>query len=187
MQNTICRAGRARARAIAVQKRKLVVVTYYSNLLHKTAFGAAMGGGIPWLWPAFDTLHFFGMVLLMGCVGVIDLRMLGVAKNLPLGPLQRLVPWGLFGFAINLITGIGFYAGNPAQYQSWAFVAKMAFVVSAGVNVLLFYVTGLYHRVSTVTAGQDVPFAAKLLAATSLFFWVGVMFWGRMLPFYRGN
>jgi hypothetical protein len=37
--------------------------------------------------------------------------------------------------------------------------------------------------VDNVGAGHDVPPAAKLVAATSLFLWVGVMYWGRMLPF----
>jgi hypothetical protein len=51
------------------------------------------------------------------------------------------------------------------------------------VNVILFYVTGLYRRVDGVGAGHDVPPAAKLTAAVSLFLWIGVMYWGRMLPF----
>jgi hypothetical protein len=29
----------------------------------------------------------------------------------------------------------------------------------------------------------DAPFAAKLIAASSLFLWLGVIYWGRMLPF----
>ena len=43
--------------------------------------------------------------------------------------------------------------------------------------------TGLYRRVDGVGAGHDVPPAAKLVAAASLFLWAGVMYWGRMLPF----
>ena len=64
-----------------------------------------MAGGIPWLWPLCETLHFIGLALLMAVVGLLDLRMLGFAKDIPLGPLQRLTPWGILGFAINLVTG----------------------------------------------------------------------------------
>ena len=162
------------------------MVTYYSKMIHDSWLGWAAGGGVPWLSPAFATLHFFGMALIIGCAGTIDLRMLGVGKGLPLGPMQRLVPWGMLGFVLNLITGIGLYAGDPGHYQSAAFAAKMAFVVLAAMNAMLFYVTGLASRVDQVTAGQDVPFAAKLVAGTSLFLWVGVIYWGRMLPFF-GN
>jgi hypothetical protein len=124
------------------------------------------------------------MALLVGCVGVLDLRMLGVAKGLPIGPMQKLLPWATLGFVINLVTGIGFYAGNPEQYQSWAFVAKIFFIALAGVNAILFYATGLYRRVNPIPAGQEAPAAAKLLALTSLILWVGVIFWGRMLPMF---
>jgi len=41
-------------------------------------------------------------------VGVFDLRLLGMAKGLQVGPLQRLMPWGIGGFVINFITGAMF-------------------------------------------------------------------------------
>src|SRR6266581_794750 len=110
--------------------------------LHGTTLSWAVAGGVPWIWPLCETLHFMGLALLMGTVGVLDLRMLGMAKGLPLGPLQRLMPW------------------------------------LVGVNVMLFYVTGLYRRVDKVAAGHDVPPAAKLVAGVSLLLWIGVMYWG---------
>ena len=155
---------------------------HYSNMLHQTGFGIAVGGGIAWLWPAFEVLHFFGMALLVGSVGALDLRLLGVGKDLPLAPLQQFIPFGVLGFFLNLITGIGFYAGNPDQYQSWAFAAKLLFILLAGANALWFYFTPLGRQVDLIGPGQDAPPAAKLVAATSLFLWFGVMFWGRLLP-----
>lgn len=160
----------------------LDVFWYYSQKLHATWLGLAITANIPWLWPTFKTLHFFGMALLIGCIGSLDLRVLGIAKGLPLGPMQRLVPWGVLGFGINAITGIGFYLGAPDQYQTWAFLAKVTFILLAGANALSFYVSGLHRRLESVGAGQDAPFGAKLIAASSLFLWFGVMFWGRMLP-----
>lgn len=157
------------------------MVWYYSRILHRSWLGMAVGGRIPWLWPLFETLHVFSMVLLVGVVGAIDLRMLGVAKELPLRPLSRLLPWAMSGFAISFVTGIGSYAGNPDQYQTWAFLAKMASVVLAGINGLHFYASGLHRQTDAVQAGQDVPLAAKLAAAVSLVLWFGVIFWGRML------
>jgi hypothetical protein len=41
----------------------------------------------------------------------------------------------------------------------------------------------LSRRIEAVGPGQDAPLGAKITAAVSLFLWVGVMFWGRMLPF----
>ncbi len=36
----------------------------------------------PWLWQVLETLHYFGLCLLFGTVGVFDLRVLGVAKGI---------------------------------------------------------------------------------------------------------
>jgi hypothetical protein len=66
------------------------------------------------------------------------------------------------------------------------FWLKIAFIALAGVNVLLFYATGLSRRVDEVGAGEDVPGAARVVAAASLFLWFGVLYWGRMLPFLGG-
>ena len=117
-------------------------------------------------------------------VGVFDLRILGMAKGLPVGPIQRLMPWAILGFLINLVTGFLFFAGDPFQYiHNIAFAFKLLFIALAGVNVIVFYVTGLYRHVDGIGPGHDAPLAAKFVAAASLFLWIGVMYWGRMLPF----
>ena len=171
---------------LRAEETDAIMLRHYSTALHATWLGWAVAGGIPWLWPLFATLHFFGMALLIGCVGLRDLRMLGVGKALPVGPMERLMPWGILGFVITVITGIGFYVGSPEQYQSLAFAAKMAWIVLAGANVTWFYRAGLARTVD-VGAGQDAPVAAKLSAAASLFLWFGVMFWGRMLSFFSNG
>ena len=159
-------------------------VESFSQWLHGTWLSWAVSGGYPWLWPASETLHFIGMALLVGIVGLLDLRMLGLVRGIPLKPLNRLLPWGIFGFVINLITGFLFFAGDPFQYiHNAVFWLKMGFILLAGINVALFYLTGLSRRVDTVQGGEDVPLTAKAVAATSLFLWIGVMYWGRMLPF----
>jgi hypothetical protein len=143
--------------------------------------------GHSWVWPACETLHFMGLALLIGNVGLLDLRLLGVAKQLPPAPLSRFVRWAVLGFVINLLTGIMFFAGNPFQYiNNVAFGWKIAFIVLAGVNVLLFYATGVFRKVEALRAGDEAPASAKIIAATSLFLWVAVMYMGRMLP-YIGN
>lgn len=164
------------------------MVQHYSAMLHSTRFGWAVGGGIPWLLPCFATLHFVGMALLIGAAGVLSLRVLGIAKNLPIGPLQQLaMPWGITGFIINLVTGVGFYAGDPDPYiRNVAFWAKMLFILLAGINLGLFYFAGLASKIEVLGPGEDAPPAAKVLCATALFLLVGMMYWGRML-FFVGN
>ena len=140
--------------------------------------------GHSWVWPTCETLHFIGLALLFGNVGLLDLRLLGVAKRLPVAPLGRFIRWGVLGFVINLVTGALFFIGTPSQYLgNIAFQLKLLLIVLAGVNLVVFYVTGVGRQVEALGAGDDAPAAAKVIAATSLVLWVGVMFFGRMLPF----
>ena len=160
------------------------MVTYYSKILHASWRGSAVAGGVPWLWPLLGILHVIGMALLVGCIGAIDLRTLGLARGLPLRPLNDLLPWALAGFAINLMSGLAIYAGNPEGYQSGAFFFKMVCLLLAGLNGLLFYSSGFNRELSAVGPGEDAPLAAKLTAVASLVLWVAVIFWGRMLTFF---
>ena len=138
----------------------------------------------PWIWPACETLHFIGLALLVGVIGMVDLRMLGVGKNLPIGPLHRLIPWGVAGFVINAITGVIFFAGDPFQYiHNPAFQLKILFIALAGVNIAVFYLSGIFRYAEGIGPGESAPMSAKIISASSLFLWFGVMYFGRMLPF----
>ena len=138
--------------------------------------------------PVWESLHFIGMSLLIGIVGIVDLRLLGMAKRLPLAPLQKLMPWAVLGFLLSLISGSVFIAANAAQYLgppiSLSFLAKMFFVLLACLNAVLFYASGLKRVVDGVGAGEDAPVGAKASAVVSLVLWVGVMYWGRVLQFF---
>jgi hypothetical protein len=50
-----------------------------------------------WMTAFLMDIHFIGLVLIVGTVGVLDLRILGVARQMPIAPLHRLLPWGLLG------------------------------------------------------------------------------------------
>ncbi len=140
-----------------------------------------------WVWPTCEVLHFLGLALLIGNVGLLDLRVLGFLKELPAKSLNPLVLWGVVGFVVNLVTGVLFFAGDPGQYAfNKAFYFKVLFILLAGLNVVLFYATGLARKVDALKPGDNAPAAAKIIAAFSLFFWFGVLYWGRMLP-YLGN
>jgi hypothetical protein len=156
----------------------------FGTWLHGTSLSWAMDGGYPLLWPLCETLHFIGLSLLVGITAILDLRMMGVAKGIPIRALQRLMPWASGGFAVNAITGFLFFAGDPPQYlDNFAFWMKMLFIALAGANVGVFYVSGTARRIEAAGAGDEAPPLARLIGAASLILWVGVMYWGRMLPF----
>jgi hypothetical protein len=138
-----------------------------------------------WAWPIAESLHFAGLSLLIGCIGAFDLRLLGVMRRVPIATVHRLIPFGLLGFAINIVTGLLFLLTEPDQYiYNPSFHFKLLFLAIAGLNASLFYVTS-YRRVFTGTGSLDAPRRAKVIAAVSLCAWIGVITAGRLLTFYR--
>ncbi len=138
---------------------------------------------LSWLWPLCETLHFVGLTLLVGIVGLLDLRLLGFLRRLPLSAVQRLIPWAIAGFVINLVTGLLFFVGAPDQYidnVAWWF--KVLFLAVAGANMLFFEMTQR-ARALRVGVGDDTPATFKAIGAVSLLSWFMVLYWGRMLPF----
>ena len=111
-----------------------------------------------WLWPIFQTLHYFGLSLLLGTVGLFDLRVLGVGKAVPPATLHKLIPFGIAGFVLNLLTGIWFFFGFPEQYfYNPSFQLLLTFVAVAGVNVAVFYLTDAFREVQLMPGGANAP------------------------------
>jgi hypothetical protein len=134
----------------------------------------------PWTWIAAETLHFVGLSLLVGVILLIDLRMLGFMPQVSFKALDRLLPWAMLGFALNVFTGMLFFAAAYGQYtNNPAFFWKLIFVVLAGANTLYFTLDNTW----TMAPGRDAPALSKAAAVGAMFLWVGVMYWGSMLPF----
>jgi uncharacterized membrane protein len=145
--------------------------------------GRAVGDYVrdtPWTWIAAETLHFIGLSLLVGIILLIDLRVLGFMPHVPFAALDRLLPWAMLGFALNVFTGMLFFAAAFGQYtNNPAFFWKLVFVLIAGANTLYF----TFDRTWSMEPGRDAPVLSKAAAVGAMFFWVGVMYWGSMLPF----
>lgn len=136
-----------------------------------------------WIWPLAETIHFIGLALVLGIAGFFDARLMGFFRQVPVRAARALMPYAIGGFALNLLTGTIFFIGHPEQYihnVAWWF--KVGCLGLAGLNALLFE-----RLVSAETlsrgAGEDTPAAARLIGAISLAAWLGVLYWGRMLPF----
>ena len=134
-----------------------------------------------WLWPAFETLHFIAMCLIFGVVLIANLRLLGLFKVWSFPAVHRLLPWAALGFAINMITGMMFMTGSPGMYaDNTSFLYKLGCLMIAGLSLLY---TTAFEGPWWVGAGQDAPRRVKLVGAAAIASWLGVMYFGRMLPF----
>ena len=134
-----------------------------------------------WAWKSLETIHFMGLCLLFGVVLVGNMRLLGWMRNAPLEGFQRLLPWAVWGFVANAVTGMMFFIGQAFQYiENPAFHLKMLCILLAGADVL--YLTW-HDEVWEMGPGETAPTLVKVLAASQIVLWIGVIYFGRMLPY----
>src|SRR6185295_7957275 len=129
-------------------------------------------------FPGILLLHTMGMGLVVGINATFDLRILGFAPSLRLQAFRKFFPVMWIGFWINAITGSILLATNATKLtRNPDFYVKLAFIALAVTNVLV-----LKRK---VLAADDVPptTQAKILAVTSMIFWIGAITSGRLLAY----
>lgn len=137
----------------------------------------------PWAWIAAETIHFIGLTLLTGIVLLVNLRMLGVLSQLSFAALDRLLPWAMLGLGLNVATGMLFYMASPGQYlDNPAFFWKIGLLLLAGANTLYFTFDSAWQ----LRPGDRAPLLSQLVATSAVVLWIGVMYFGTMLPFIGG-
>ena len=139
--------------------------------------------GDPWIWPIMEILHFLGLSILLGALLIIDLRMLGYFRGVDIRVTHALLPWVFVGFALNLVTGVLFFFGDPFRYAvHTGFQLKMVLIIFAGLNAAWYY-WKLHPVIGTWDADCNPPAVAKTIAVLSLVTWTAVLLLGRLIPY----
>jgi hypothetical protein len=150
--------------------------------METSALGQLMRDSV-WMFPLAEILHFIGLSLLIGSLLVVDLRLLGVIKNMSYEAVYRFLPISLVGFGINMTTGVLFLFTDPFRYYpNIAFRMKILFILLAGLNALWFKFS-VYPLTMKNPETNDSGNLAKVVAGLSLLFWFGVIVLGRMIPY----
>jgi hypothetical protein len=139
--------------------------------------------GSGWIFPASEKLHFLGLIMLFGSLLIMDMRILGFARSLPIKPLMGFTPFTIIGFAINLVTGIIFLFADPVRYfpnLSWQL--KMLCLAGAAANVLYFKFV-IYPVIERDGDAACARLDARIVAAASLSLWALVIIFGRLIPY----
>ena len=139
---------------------------------------------VPWAYPTVETLHILGLALLFGSIALVDLRIIGVSRAVPVTSLLRhALPFTWLAFGVAIATGsLLFVAHAPDLIGNRVFVIKMCLIFAAGINAAIFH-TGPYARVEQWNVDAHAPPAARCLAVTSLLIWVGVITCGRWIAY----
>lgn len=147
----------------------------------------AIGVG-PWArgsslaYPIVNIAHLFGLVMLVGAIGVLDLRLAGLWHRIPVEPLATaLQPIAVTGLIVLAASGIPLFAADgKALAASSVFHWKLGVVALATLNAILFR-AGFRGRLAGVDAA--LPGGVRALALASLALWATVIVLGRMIAY----
>ena len=125
--------------------------------------------------------HTFGLALLVGANGLVDLRLLGFFRTMPLVPLKRFFSIMWLGFWINATTGTLLLIAYPTKaLTNPVFYAKLMIIGSA-----MWILTKLQKEVFADTSVTETDMMARgaTLAKWSLVLWLGAISAGRLLAY----
>jgi hypothetical protein len=150
-------------------------------VLEHSALGAAMRESL-FLYPLMNLLHIFGLILLVGAIGLLDLRILGLARELPLELCSRyLTPIALAGLAIMLASGFLIFSADAGPLSgSTIFRAKLLIIVAALTNAALFRLAWSRHLAHWDNAA---PAIGRAQATLSLLLWFSAASAGRLIGY----
>ena len=125
--------------------------------------------------------HTFGLALLVGANAVVDLRLLGVARAIPLAPLKRLFRIMWIGFAMNAVTGILLVFAYPTK----ALTNPDFYIKLTLIGFAVWVMQRLKIQVFEDSSLSEEAMATRgvMLARWSLFLWFGAITAGRLLAY----
>ena len=132
-------------------------------------------------YPFVLFMHTLSLGLVAGLSAGLDLRVLGFARSVPIEPLDRMFPVMWFGFILSAISGLALLATDPVtKLHQTVFYVKLIFVALGVVNMQM--MRNRIFRNPSIASGV-LPPNARMLAVTSLVFWIGATTAGRLIAY----
>ena len=135
-----------------------------------------------WAYATILFLHTVGLGFVVGVNVAIDLRILGVARQMPLAPMRKLFPWMWAGFIVNALSGVALLiADATTKLANPVFLVKMTFIALGVVN-MAWSKRKLFDDPATLE--QYPPSSrARRVAIVSLVLWIGATTAGRLMGY----
>ncbi len=138
-----------------------------------------------YLFPFIESAHVIGLTMVFGTIAIVDLRLLGIASTRR--PFSRIaadtLKWTWAAFALTVTTGLLMFTTNAGvYYHNVYFRLKMAMLVCAGINLLIFQRTA-FRTLNRWNTDKAAPPVGRTAAAVSLVIWIAIIFLGRWVGF----
>jgi hypothetical protein len=151
--------------------------------LENSAFGTwVRESSSLWAYPTILFMHTVGLGFLVGLNVAIDLRILGVARKLPLAPFERFYRVMWLAFWINTLSGTALLVADATtKLTNRVFYIKMGCILFAVISMVL--IRRRVFRDEAIDRGGLAP-SARALAAMSLVLWAGAITAGRLMAYF---
>jgi hypothetical protein len=157
------------------------MTSLWVNALESSAFAENLRRSL-WAYPLVNTGHILGIALLIGGALPLNLRLMGVWKSTPLGPLERVLSrTSDAGLLAAVVFGLLLFISRPSAYlSSGIFIAKMVVLLLGVSGTAAVRIMSRRQR-----AGQSAPPTdLRLVAGVSTGIWVAVLFLGRLIGYF---
>src|SRR5215471_81493 len=127
--------------------------------MQASALGHFMRESGPWTYAIVNLAHVLGIATLFGSILVLDLRLVGVGRRVPLAALSSaVVPVAATGFVIAVTTGVGLLATKATEYVGNPFLLVKFPAIALGlINAAAVRLTGAWkaHQLRDLTSGEE--------------------------------
>ena len=154
--------------------------------LEGSALGHFMRESGPWTYAVVNLGHILGIALLFGAVVMLDLRLLGLWRRIPLATIaQAATPLALVGFGIAATSGLGLLATKATEYIGNPFLSVKFSAIGVGViNALALNFSPAWRaRGTRELSGRELRVLAWM-GGTSLVCWLTAISAGRMIGYW---
>ena len=133
-----------------------------------------------WAQPTVLTLHTMGMGVLVGASWVLDLRLLGINRHVPLSAFRWVFHAVTVALIVNVVTGVLLFMQRATTLgTAIPFLVKMGLVIASIATLV---------PLRSLVFGSDaeqpqVSGRARLLALASILAWSGAVTAGRLLAY----
>ena len=148
--------------------------------LEASALGQGLRGSL-WLYPLVNLAHVLGVALLFGTVVLLDLRLLGLWRAIPLAAFAGpVIPVAASGFGLALASGVGLVSVKAVEYAANPFLyVKFGAVALAAANA-----AALHGSLAWRTRGDAMRPRFAVAGALSLACWLAAVAAGRMIAYW---
>jgi hypothetical protein len=154
--------------------------------LEGSALGHAMRDTGVWTYAVVNLTHILGVATLFGSILVLDLRLLGLWKQIPLAALsQPAVTLASLGLAVAVVSGSGLLATKATEYVGNPFLyIKFPAIALGLLNVLLLRRSAAWraHRVRALDSREEMQL--RSMGGISLACWLTAISAGRMIGYW---